>query len=388
MTTFIQNIDIYAETGLIRNGALLFEDGKIAAVLQESRKDMAEPADELIDGKGLTAIPGYIDAHVHGGGGHDIDTGTADDIRLARDFHQLHGVTTIFPTFMALSLEEIAQGLSSVRSVRSENAPGKAEVAKAHMEGPFINPQYNGSQPKDRIIPLDAAGVRFYEEWRDVVARTTLAPEYGHNVDFFPEIAGLGIQISMGHSCATIRQAEEGLKRGASSVTHLYNAMSQTHKEGPWRIGGMVEAGLTLDGLFAEVICDGCHLPDELIRIAYRCKGPDHLLVVSDASLCAGMPSGSVVRTGGVNFYVEDGIAMNEARTSFASSTTPIDGMVRHLIFNTGLPVEDVVRMSSATAARLLGLYDRKGSIAVGKDADVNLVDTGFNIIRTFCKGK
>ena len=387
MRTYIKHIDIFAETGWIRNGSLLMEGDRIAGIYPDPETGAGAAADRTIDAKGLSAIPGYIDTHVHGGGGHDINDGSESAILGTRDFHQRHGVTTIVPTWMALSLPAIEQGLSSLRQVLPQNAPGKAEITKAHLEGPFLNPQYNGSQPVDQIIPIDDENVRIYERYRDVIARTTIAPEYGHNLDYFPVIAALGIQISMGHSRATIGEAREGLQRGATSVTHLYNAMSQTHKEGPFRIGGLVEAGLTLDGLYAETICDGFHLPDELLRIAFRCKGPDRMLIVSDACLCAGMPSGTVVRTGGVTFHVEDGISMNETRTSFASSTTPIDGMVRHLIFDTGLPMDDVIRMSSATPAKLMGLYDRKGSITVGKDADINLVDARLNIVNTFCKG-
>ena len=388
MSTYFMDIDIQTGTGFIPHGSLLLEDGKIAGVFPDQRREIARQAEEVVDGKGLLAIPGFIDIHVHGGGGHDINDCTAASIRRTRDFYQRHGVTTLFPSYLALPLDDIARGLEAVREVRAENAPGHAEVMGAHLEGPFLNPQYNGSQPVAQIVPIDDDNVRIYERFRDVVARTTIAPEFGRNMEYFPGIAALGVQISMGHSCATIREAERAMQLGASSVTHLYNAMSQTHKEGPYRIGGLVEAGLTLDGLYAEAICDGYHLPNELLRIAYRCKGPDRMAIVSDACLCAGLPSGSVVRTAGLSFYVEDGISMNEAHTSFASSTSPMDRMVRHLIFETGLPVADVVKMSSATPARLMGIYDRKGTIDEGKDADINLVDAGFNIVRTFCKGK
>ena len=387
MTTCIQDIDIYAETGLIHGGSLLLEGEKIARISKVRMQDSGLAVDEWIDGHGLAAVPGYIDTHVHGGGGFDINDGTADSILGTRDFYRRHGVTAFCPTYMALPLATIENGLKALRKILPGNIPGKTEILGAHLEGPFLNPAFNGSQAKDLIIPIDDDNVRIYETYRDVIARTTVAPEYGHNLDYFPGIVSLGIQLSMGHSQAVIRQAEEGMKRGATSVTHLYNAMSQTHKEGPHRIGGLVEAGLTLDGLYAEAICDGFHLPDELLRIAFRCKGPDRMLIVSDACLCAGMPSGTVVRTGGVTFHVEDGISMNETRTSFASSTTPLDGMVRHLIFHTGLPAEDVIRMAAATPARLLGLGDRKGTIAEGKDADIILVDAGFNIVKTFCKG-
>ena len=387
MRTYIDHVDIYTPAGLLRDGALLFEGTQIAGVFPDRQPELEAEADRRIDGRGLAAVPGYIDLHVHGGEGHDIGDGTAEAIRQTRDFLQRHGITAFTPSWITLPLPTIVRGLEALRIVRAENAPGRSEVLGAHLEGPFLNPKYCGAQPVDQIIPLDGENVRIYEDFRDVIARTTLAPEYGQNLSYFGAIADLGIQISMGHSEATITQAREGMERGATSVTHLYNAMSQTRKEGPYRIGGLVEAGLTFDGLYTEAICDGFHLPDELLRIAYRCKGANRLLIVSDASLCAGMEAGSVVRAPGLTYYVEHGIAMNEARTSFASSTTSIDAMVRHLIFHTGLPAEDVVRMSSATPARLLGIDDRKGSIAVGKDADINLVDDKFNIVRTFCKG-
>ena len=388
MKTYIKHIDIYSETGVIYCGALLLEGEKIAGVFREHRPGQEEKADRVIDGRGTTAVPGYIDIHVHGGGGHDLNDGTTESVRQTRDFYQKHGITTFFPSYLALPLDQIETCLESLRTVQSDNAPGKAEIAGAHLEGPFLNPQYHGSQPVDQIVPIDDTNVSIYERYKDLIARTTIAPEYGHNMEYFPGIAALGIQISMGHSCATIQQAREGWKKGATSVTHLYNAMSQTHKEGPYRIGGLVEAGLTLDGLYAETICDGYHLPNELLRIAFRCKGPDKMVIVSDACLCAGLPSGSVVQTAGMSFYVENGISMNEARTSFASSTSPIDRMVRHLIFDTKLPAEAVIRMASATPAKLMGIYDRKGSIAVGKDADINLVDANFNVVKTYFKGE
>ena len=387
MRTYIKHIDIFAESGQVAGGALLLEDERIAGIYPRDRRDVEASADACIDGRGLTAIPGFIDTHVHGGGGHDINDCTVESIERTRDFYQQHGVTAFAPSYLALSIPQLEQGLEAVREARRHNAPGYTEILGAHLEGPFLNPQYRGSQPVEQIIPIDDDNVGICERYRDVIARTTIAPEYGNNVAYFPGIAALGIQISMGHSCATITQAREGMERGATSVTHLYNAMSQTHKEGPWRIGGLVEAGLTFDELYAETICDGYHLPNELLRIAYRCKGPDKMVIVSDACLCSGLPSGSVVRTAGMNFYVEDGISLNEARTSFASSTSPIDKMVRHLIFATKLPAADVVRMASATPARLMSIYGRKGSIAVGKDADINLVDAQFNIVRTFCKG-
>ncbi|MCR5709575.1 MAG: N-acetylglucosamine-6-phosphate deacetylase [Bacteroidales bacterium] len=392
MKRYLYNLDIYAGEGLVRGGSMLFKDGRIAGIWPGMHREVAAGTEaaggEVLDCRGRFAVPGYIDCHVHGGDGHDINDCTAGSIRKTRDFYGRHGVTTIFPSYLALKLEDLETGLEAVREVRRENAPGLPVVERAHLEGPFLNPQYKGSQPEEQIVPIDDSNVLIFERGRDAIARTTIAPEYGRNAEYFPGIAALGIQISMGHSCATITQAREAARKGATSVTHIYNAMSQTHKEGPWRIGGLVEAGLTIDNLYAEAICDGCHLPDELLRIVWKCKGPRKMLMVSDACLCAGLPSGTVVKTAGMNFYVEDGVSMNEARTSFASSTSPLDKMVRHLVFSTKLPAEDVFEMASATPARMLGIFDHTGSIEVGKDADVNLLDPQFNVTRTFFKGE
>lgn len=385
MKKYLKNLTVYAEGEVIEKGSILIDGERISKVYREA--DAKVEADEVIDGKGCTAIPGYIDTHVHGGNGYDVGNGTIEAIYGMRDYYQQHGVTMIYPTFMTNELSIIEEGLKSLREAVKTNAPGKAEIAGSHIEGPFLNPQYKGCQAEYLIIPLDDKNIRMFEDYRDVIARATIAPEYGHNADYFPGLVKLGVQVSVGHSYATISQVADAVEKGATSITHLYNAQSQTRKEGPYRIGGVVEAGLTFDSLYAEAICDGYHLPNELVRIAYKCKGPDKMLIVSDASLCSGMKSGSIVRTSGVNFYVEDGIAMNEARTSFASSTSPMDKMVRHLIFDTKLPAADVIKMASATPARLMGTIDHKGTIAEGKDADINIVDKDFNVLRTFCKG-
>ncbi|MBQ0024480.1 MAG: N-acetylglucosamine-6-phosphate deacetylase [Bacteroidales bacterium] len=385
MSKYLKNLTVYSEGGVIEKGSILLDGEKISKIFKEG--DAGVQADEIIDGKGAIAIPGYIDTHVHGGNGYDVGNGTIEAIYGMRDYYQQHGVTMIYPTFMTNELSIIENGLKALREAVKTNAPGKAEIAGSHIEGPFLNPMYKGCQAEYLIIPLDDKNIRLFEDYRDVIARATIAPEYKNNLSYFPGLAKLGIQLSVGHSYATISQVAEAAEKGATSITHLYNAQSQTRKEGPYRIGGVVEAGLTIDSLYTEAICDGYHLPNELVRIAYRCKGPKKMLIVSDASLCSGMASGTVVRTSGVDFYVEDGIAMNEARTSFASSTSPIDKMVRHLIFDTKLPAADVVEMASATPARLMGIFDRKGSIAEGKDADINIVDKDFNVLRTICKG-
>ena len=384
MKTYITNVTIYTEHEIIPNGTIVIENEKIKEI---HTTPVSYKHATVVDGVGLSAIPGYIDTHCHGGGGFDCSDETVRSVIGMRDFYGQHGVTTLYPTLGANAIPATIAGLESIRTAMQQNKAGHTEIGGCHLEGPFLNKAYKGCQTESHIIPLNDEYLQMYDAYKDVIKRTTIAPEVDRNVDYFPSLNDMGIKITIGHSCATYKEIEYAVSQGAIGVTHLYNAMSQTKKAGPYRIGGVLEAGLTLDDLYAEIIADGYHLPNELIQIAYRCKGAGRLMVCSDANCAAGGVDGEIFHTCGTSFVVEQGVAMNIERTSFASSISPIDSMVRHLIFNVKLPVFDVVKMSSITTAKMMGIDDRKGSIAIGKDADINLVDKRFNVIKTFCKG-
>ena len=384
MKLCIINIDIFTANEMIPNGSIVIENDKIAAIHASPVNDKYAT---VIDGSGLSAIPGYIDTHCHGGAGFDCNDAKLDSVIGMRDFYGKHGITSLYPTLAANAIPDTINGLETIRAAMRQNRAGRTEICGCHLEGPFLNKVYKGCQAEQHIIPLNDEYLQMYETFKDVVKRTTIAPEVEHNVDYFPALSQMGIQVSIGHSCAEYKEIEYAVTQGATSVTHLYNAMSQTKKTGAFRIGGVVEAGLTLDALYAEIIADGYHLPNELIQIAYRCKGADKLTVCSDANHAAGGVHGDVFHTCGVTFVIEQGVAMNSERTSLASSISPIDAMVRHLIFNVKLPAFDVVKMASTSTARMMRIDDRKGSISVGKDADINFVDSRFNIVKTFCRG-
>jgi N-acetylglucosamine-6-phosphate deacetylase len=383
--TCIKNIDIYSEGGFIQNGSLVIDGEIISAIYAEP----VTPNDvKIIDGKNLIAIPGFIDSHCHGGGGFDCNKGDLESMLGMRDFYGAHGVTLIYPSLAANDLSTIKKGLESIRKAMKLNESGKTQIGGCHLEGPFLNKVYKGSQAEEHILAINDEYLKLYEDYKDVITRTTIAPEVERNVEYFPAIKAMGIQISIGHSCATINEVEYAVSKGATSVTHLYNAMSQTKKEGPFRVGGVVEAALTFDSLYAEIIADGYHLPKELLQIACKCKGADKLIICSDANMAAGYGHGQIIHTCGMTYVIEHGVAMNEMRTSLASSISPIDTMVRHLIFDIKFPIADVLKMSSATVAKLLNIYMCKGSISFGKDADINIVDKNFDIVMTLCKGK
>jgi len=384
MLVCIINVEIYAENQIIPNGTIVIENEKIAEI---HATIVTYKHATIIDGTDLSAISGYIDTHCHGGGGFDCNDGTIRSIIGMRDFYEKHGVTSLYPSLSANTIPATITGLEAIRTVMQQNSAGHTEICGCHLEGPFLNKTYKGCQNESHIIPLNDEYLQIYDTYKDVIKRTTIAPEVDQNAAYFPALREMGIKVTVGHSCAEYKEMEFAVELGAIGVTHLYNAMSQTKKAGPYRIGGVLEAGLTLDNLYAEIIADGYHLPNELIQIAYRCKGASKLYVSSDANNAAGGVEGEIFHTCDTSFVIVQGVAMNIERTSLASSISPIDRMVRHLIFNVKLPAFDVVRMTSITTAQMMGIDDRKGSISIGKDADVNLVDSRFNVIRTFCKG-
>jgi len=380
----ITNVRIYTENEIIPHGTIVIENEKIIEI---HSKSVSYKHATVVDGANLSAIPGYIDTHCHGGAGFDCSEGTIQSVTGMRDFYGRHGVTSLYPTLGANAIPATITGLEAIRAAMLQNMAGHTEIHGCHLEGPFLNKAYKGCQTESHIIPLNDKYLQIYDTYKDVIKRTTIAPEVAQNVMYFPELSKMGIKVTIGHSCAEYKEIAYAVSQGAIGVTHLYNAMSQTKKVGPYRVGGVLEAGLTIDDLYAEIIADGYHLPNELIQIAWRCKGVDRLTVCSDANSAAGGIEGEIFHTCGTSFVVEQGVAMNIERTSFASSISPIDSMVRHLIFSVKLPAFDVVKMSGTTTAKMMGISDRKGSIAIGKDADINLVDNNFNVIRTYCKG-
>lgn len=386
MKTYLKNIRIALENELIENGEIVLEGDKIVAIQLASKEDRQEAV--TIDGKGLLAVPGYIDSHCHGGGGFDCNDSTLEAIEGVTEFYRSHGMTSYYPSLAADKMDRLIDGFEAIRAAMGNNKPGKVEVLGTHLEGPFLNKIYKGSQAEESIIPITEEHIKTLERYKDVIKRITIAPEVDRNVDLFPKLVEMGMVITGGHSNATYDEILEATLKGMRGVTHLHNAMSSVKKVGPFRVCGVVEAGLNIDDLYAELIADGNHIPDQLIQLAHRCKGADKLFICSDANRATGAADGSVIHTCGQVFLIENGVALNSARTSLASSITPIDEMVRKLILNVKLPLPDVFKMASTNVAKLMRIDDRKGSIAVGKDADINLLDADYRVVRTFCKGK
>jgi N-acetylglucosamine-6-phosphate deacetylase len=214
------------------------------------------------------------------------------------------------------------------------------------------------------------------------------APELPGALALTRRLVELGIVAAAGHSCATDEQVQAAMALGLSHIIHIWSAQSTTVREGPWRKPGLLEASLTFEGLTVEMIADNKHLPPTLMKLAYKCLGPDRLCLISDATSGAGLAEGSRFQMGEMEYEVQDGVGMMLDRSAFAGSTTLLNRMVPILVQEVGIPLVEAVRMASLTPARVIGFGDRKGSLETGKEADLAIFEPDFTAWRTMIGGR
>lgn len=387
MKTLITNAVVYLESSILQSGSIIVDGKKIVSILK-GKPEINGKGYRIIDAGGLIAAPGYMDSHCHGGNGFDCNDGTEEAVIGMSEFYLSRGLTSYYPSTSADPLDKIEKAFECVRKVKEKDSAGGIEILGLHMEGPFINPKFRGCQAEKYILEMTDENFKIVERNSDIINRITIAPEIGSNMSKISKLADMGIVISGGHSDATYDQVREAHMRGMTMTTHLFSAMSTIRREGPYRIPGMLEAALNIDTLYTEIIADRKHLPDELMQLAFKCKGRKMIMVCSDANRGAGKSEGGTIYTCGQEAIIEDGVAMVPDRSAFASSITTVDQMVRNLINFTGISSLDAVNMASANIARMMGVFDRKGSLAPGKDADIVFLDNDFYVKAVMCRGK
>ena len=321
----IKNVKIVLETKTINLGYLLIRDGVIAEVGEQPVPE-ALAALQTLDGEGMFLCPGFVDLHAHGGGDHDFMDGEADDILCAARAHLAHGTTTIAPT----------------------------TLTSGHM------------------------------------LRWSIAPELDGAMALGDELKARGIIASIGHSNADYETVKESLKHGFTHVTHLYSGMSTITRRMGHRVLGVVECAYLFDELDVEIIADGIHLPPELLRLILKTKNNRQISLVTDSMRGAGMPEGPSVlgsRSHGMPVMISGGIANMLDHSGFAGSVATTDRLVRTMVQKAGLPLHEAVNMASLHPARLIHKDDEIGSIAVGKRADLVLLDENLLTRRVFVDG-
>lgn len=359
-------------------GWLRVADGRIAE-LGEGAPPRA-PAEETLDAGGRTVAPGLIDVHVHGGGGHEAMDADPGGLRQIARFHARHGVTSLLPTTWTAPHQET---LTALRTIADLTGPvdGGATILGAHAEGPYINVARKGAHRPELIrrperteatALLDTGAIRLL----------TLAPEIDANRWLTDACLERGITISAGHTDAGYEQLRDAAERGVTHVTHVFNGMRGLHHRDPGAAGG----ALTLDGLRCELIADGVHVAPAAMDLVWRAKGPAGLLLVTDAGKMTGLPDGDYQRAGRT-VHVRDG----EARLgdgTISGSTTPLDRALQRFLTATGASLDEAWPVVSRTPAEAIGVADRKGTLEVGKDADLAIFDDDGEVAATVVGGR
>lgn len=350
--------------------------------------------DRVVDLRGDYLVPGFIDMHVHGGGGADVMDGTPEAILTVCRTHGRHGTTTLYPTTLAASEEDMEgffRALDGAVAVQKEEGLEGARIGGVHVEGPWLAPEQAGAQDSRYLqLPSAESGERMLEK-SDKITAVTLAPELPGAWQCAALLAGRGILPSMGHSSATLDQVRGALDWGFRHMTHFYSAMSGMKRERGMRIPGMVEGGYLFDSVTVEAIGDGLHLPSDLLALIYKVKGPGKMALITDAMRGAGRPEGPSILgslKNGQKVLVEGGVARLLDGSAFAGSVCTMDRAVRTAVA-AGIPLEDALRMASETPSRILGTQSRRGIIMVGMDADlVRLGRTSLEVRTTMAAGR
>ncbi len=363
--------------------ALLVERGVITAITPESA--LSETIEQH-DAAGAYVMPGLVDIHTHGAAGHLFNEPSEAAWRTVLETQLAHGVTSLLPTTFTASLEELTASLAFAREWLARPRPG-AQVLGVHVEGPYFELAQAGAQDPSHIRNPDDGSVDELLAYADVIRLMSFAPELPGALALTERLTRLGIVPAAGHSNARDTDLASAVARGLRHVIHLFSAQSTTVREGPWRKPGLLEASLASDDLTVEIIADHRHLPTTLLRLAYKAIGPERLCIVSDATHGAGLPEGTELRLGGLDIVVGDGVAMLQDLTAFAGSTTLLDRMLQVMHFEVGLPLHEVVRMASLNPARAVDVGHRKGSLEVGKDADVSFFSDELTPLRTMIAG-
>ena len=368
----------------ILDSVIVVEDGKITQMGHRDEVRIPENSEHFAAGDKIV-IPGFVDVHIHGAGGHDVMEGTAEAIAKVASTVARRGTTSLVATTVSAPPEETCKSLHGIaryiRSARNTDSRFAAEVLGIHLEGPFINPARRGVHPLDAITPPSRELFEEFVAAADGFIRiVTLAPELPGALELVERAVGNGIVASMGHTDATYEQAVVAIERGVTHAAHMFNAMRPfSHRD-----TGVIGAVLTNPAVTAELIADGHHVDSPAVEILLRAKGLEGVLLVSDGTAATGMRNGNY-RLGNFDVSVTDGVVRN-SEGKLAGSTLTLDRALQHIVA-LGVPLLDAVRMVTLLPARRLGLGGKKGVIAVGADADIVILNPDLRLGGVMTRG-
>lgn len=386
MKTLIKNAKIVTRSEIIENGVCLIEDGNI---IQVGANFSNVEVDKVIDANGGYLIPGFIDLHCHGGNGLDFMDATPQEIEEISKFHLSHGTTTLYATTMTDSWDNIESSLRNYAEVLS--ADKQITLNGVHLEGPWFSPAQCGAQDPENMDFPSKERLDYLLEYYPFIKRISVAPEIENGIMIGNYGAKKGLVMSVGHTDADFDTVVTASENGYTLLTHFYSGMAGVVRKNAFRVAGAVEAGYYLDDMNVEVIADGKHLPQSLLKLIYKIKGSDNICLITDGTRGSGCANGTTFmlgrKIGGVKSIIEDDVAKLPDRTAFAGSVATMDRVYRTMGEAIGKNLVELSKMASTTPAKVMGLTDR-GEIAVGKRADLIVLDKNLNIEKVMLKGE
>ena len=330
-------------------------------------------------------LPGFIDLHCHGAYGFDTNDANEEGLRNWVKNIVSEGVTALLPTTITQSEEVLTNALKNVAKVVREGYTG-AEILGIHFEGPYLDMKYKGAQPEQYIVKPTVEQFEKYQEAADGLIRyITMATETDEDFELTKYCAEHGVVVSIGHSAATSEQAVQAFAHGARSMTHVYNGMTPFNH----RANGLVGAAYRMKSMYGEIICDGNHSTPAALPQFFEAKGPHYGMMVSDALMAKGSPAGSKFIFGGNEIVIyPDGSAHLTSTGGLAGSTLHINEGLRILIEEALVPVDTAINACTKNPAACLRVDDRKGSLKVGMDADIVVIDRDYKVLQTYCMGE
>ena len=379
----IDHVKVFTEDKKFTDGGIVIKDGTIEQVYTEGNRPQTE--DEILDGKGMYAIPGLIDLHFHGCKGDDFCDGSRDAIVRIAEYEASVGVTAIAPATMTLPVEELEQILRvAAEYKKGPHSKKEADFVGINMEGPFISPAKKGAQDERNIIPCDVKVCeRFLKASEGLVKFMGIAPEESENAVSFIEAVKDKVNVSLAHTNADYDTAMAAFNAGADHAVHLYNAMPAFTHRAPGVIGAVYDS----KHVMAEIICDGVHIHPAAVRATFEMMGADRMILISDSMRAAGMPDGSYT-LGGLDVNVVGNRATLASDGAIAGSVTNLMDCMKTAVKTMNIPLETAVACATINPAKSLGIDAEYGSIRAGKKAHIVLMDQELNVQQVIKDGE
>lgn len=377
--------DIFLKNGLVlidgkfQQVNVVVKDGRISALQKDRDNDEGLPE---LNAEGKRVVPGFIDIHTHGGAGVDVNAATVEDIGRISKFFASQGTTGWLASVLTDTEEQTLWCIEQITGAIERETDG-AQIMGIHLEGTFLCNSYKGAMPEHL---LRKASIPLFEKYQKAaggrVKYITVSPEVEGVPELIRGIHGLGAVIAIGHSGANYETAMECIQNGAESATHTFNAMKLLHQHSPAIMGAVLESDI-----YCEAICDGRHLHPGVVRLLLKTKGMNRVVAITDSIMAAGLPDGKY-KLGVNDVEVIDGDAKLAGGGSRAGSTLTTGCALKNLVKFTGKSLEELIPVLTLNPATLLHMEDKKGSITVGKDADLVILDGNLDVTATIVRGK